>query len=138
MENVELKAGDAVKLRPEAKFSSGGLIPDSLKRSKLYIKEIRKNGKCAISTTPNGSVSGVVNMEFLVPYSAVIIEDGFNPYLINVIIDDLNVYSNNRNTAKVTGTIHKNEVYTIVSEKSGWGKLKSGLGWINLEFTEKL
>ena len=29
------------------------------------------------------------------------------------------------------------EVYTIVDEQNGWGKLKSGAGWISLEFTSR-
>ena len=36
-----------------------------------------------------------------------------------------------------TGTVSRNEVYTIVDEKNGWGKLKSGAGWINLSYTKK-
>lgn len=29
-------------------------------------------------------------------------------------------------------------VYTIVETKNGWGKLKSGLGWINLKYTQRV
>ena len=31
----------------------------------------------------------------------------------------------------------ENEKYTIVDEKNGWGKLKSGAGWINLNYTSR-
>lgn len=34
--------------------------------------------------------------------------------------------------------IKKDSVYTIVEERYGWGKLKSGRGWIDLQYTEKL
>ena len=34
--------------------------------------------------------------------------------------------------------VRRNEVYTIVGEKNGWGKLKSGAGWISLQYTKKL
>jgi len=38
--------------------------------------------------------------------------------------------------------VKKGEVYTIVGEASGqgasmWGKLKSGAGWISLDYTQK-
>lgn len=33
-----------------------------------------------------------------------------------------------------TKNIHK---YTIVEEKNGWGRLKSGAGWISLSYTKK-
>ena len=32
----------------------------------------------------------------------------------------------------------KGQVYTIIDEKNGWGKLKSGAGWINLDYAKKL
>ena len=28
--------------------------------------------------------------------------------------------------------------YTIVEEQNGWGKLKSGIGWICLKYTERM
>ena len=31
-----------------------------------------------------------------------------------------------------------NNVYTIVAEQNGWGKLKSGIGWINLRYTKRV
>lgn len=37
----------------------------------------------------------------------------------------------------VVGTIEDTLSYTIVEEKDGWGRLKSGLGWISLAYTEK-
>ena len=30
-----------------------------------------------------------------------------------------------------------NPVYTIIEENNGWGKLKSGIGWISLGYTKK-
>ena len=31
----------------------------------------------------------------------------------------------------------KKNKYTIVEEKDGWGRLKSGAGWISLSYTKK-
>lgn len=31
-----------------------------------------------------------------------------------------------------------NNMYTIVAEQNGWGKLKSGIGWINLRYTKRV
>ena len=39
---------------------------------------------------------------------------------------------------KINTTVKKGQVYTIIDEKNGWGKLKSGAGWINLSYTQKL
>ena len=38
----------------------------------------------------------------------------------------------------IVGVIRRGEVYTIVETKNGWGKLKSGKGWIALEHTKKI
>ncbi len=43
----------------------------------------------------------------------------------------------------VNGVIHRNEVHTIVEESDGpgaskWGRLKSGAGWVSLDFVKKM
>jgi hypothetical protein len=34
--------------------------------------------------------------------------------------------------------LSKNSAYTIIAEKNGFGKLKSGIGWINLAYTKRI
>lgn len=41
-------------------------------------------------------------------------------------------------TSGIKTQIRPNTMCTIIEEKEGWGKLKSGKGWINLKFVEKL
>ena len=42
-------------------------------------------------------------------------------------------------SSKVSTTISKGQVFTIIDERDGWGKLKSGAGWIQLDgYTKKL
>ncbi len=56
--------------------------------------------------------------------------------VVRVTADSLNV----RKTPSASGTlvtsIKKGEVYTIVEQQDGWGKLKSGAGWISLKYVE--
>lgn len=59
-------------------------------------------------------------------------------YLVRITAQALNVRSGPGAGHKVTTVIRAREVYTIIDEKDGWGKLKSGAGWINLDFTERL
>ena len=59
-------------------------------------------------------------------------------YKVKVTTDVLNVRSGAGTNYKVTTKVRKNEVYTIVEEKGNWGKLKSGAGWICLDYTKKL
>lgn len=66
-----------------------------------------------------------------------------NGYIVRVTTDTLNIRSGAGTNYGVVGTVHKNDAYTIVAEASGqgatkWGKLKSGAGWISLDFTTKV
>ena len=59
------------------------------------------------------------------------------PYLVKVDTAVLNVRAGAGTNYKVTTQVKRNQVYTIVDEKDGWGKLKSGAGWICLDYTER-
>lgn len=59
-------------------------------------------------------------------------------YLVKITASVLNVRKGAGTNYAIATTIKKNEVYTIVEEKNGWGKLKSGAGWISLSYTSKL
>lgn len=65
-------------------------------------------------------------------------ENTFNPYTVKVTADVLDVICGDGVDIKVACQIKKNESYTIVEEKDGWGKLKSGAGWICLKYTKKV
>ena len=58
-------------------------------------------------------------------------------YVVRVIVDSLNIRSGSGTNYPVVGVVKKGGVYTIVEEKNGFGKLKSGAGWISLDCTEK-
>lgn len=60
------------------------------------------------------------------------------PYLVRVTASVLNVRIGAGVEYKIKTQIKKNEVYTIVEERNGWGKLKSGAGWIKLKYTERV
>lgn len=62
----------------------------------------------------------------------------FTPYIVKVIADVLNYRSGPSTSYKINGIIKQNEVYTIVEECNGWGKLKSGAGWISLNYVKKI
>lgn len=64
-------------------------------------------------------------------------------YKVRVTTSDLNIRNGPGTNYGVTGHITNGGVYTIVNESSGkgaskWGKLKSGAGWISLDFTKKV
>lgn len=59
-------------------------------------------------------------------------------YTVKITANTLNVRKGVGTAYLAVGTVKKNEVYTIAEEQSGWGKLKSGAGWIALEYTTKV
>ena len=63
-------------------------------------------------------------------------KEGFKAYTARVTANVLNVRSGPGTGYKVVTTVKKNEVYTIVEEKNGWGLLKSRAGWISLKYVK--
>ena len=62
----------------------------------------------------------------------------FTAYKVKVTASALNIRSGAGMNYKITGVIRDKGIYTIVDEKSGWGKLKSGAGWISLGYCKKI
>jgi hypothetical protein len=65
------------------------------------------------------------------------------PYLVKITADFLNYRSGAGVNFPVKGVVRKGAVYTIVGEADGagakkWGRLKSGSGWISLDYTRKI
>lgn len=58
-------------------------------------------------------------------------------YLVRVKISDLNIREKPTVNSKPKGFI-KPGVYTIIEEINGWGRLKSGVGYICLKYTERV
>lgn len=53
-------------------------------------------------------------------------------FLVRVLVDNLNIREEPSMSAKVVGVTGKG-VFTIVETQNGWGKLKSGAGWIYID-----
>lgn len=62
----------------------------------------------------------------------------FTAYKVKVTASALNIRSGAGMNYGITGVIRDKGIYTIVDEKSGWGKLKSGAGWISLNYCKKI
>lgn len=59
-------------------------------------------------------------------------------YLVKITANSLNVRKGPGVDYPVATTVRKGGVYTIVAEADGWGKLKSGVGWIKLSYTTRV
>jgi len=61
-----------------------------------------------------------------------------NVFTVKVTDDALNIRKEPTVSSSITGVIRDNGIYTIVDTKGNWGKLKSGAGWINLKYADKI
>lgn len=68
----------------------------------------------------------------------------FSPYLVEVTATDLNIRKGPGTNYGKTGKFTGKGVFTITEERDGtgsnrgWGKLKSGAGWISLDYVKRL
>ena len=53
-------------------------------------------------------------------------------YVVKIIVDELNVRKDAGTSYEVVTVVKQGQAFTIIEEKNGWGKLKSGVGWISL------
>ena len=138
--NTALKIGDAIKLLPNAVYTSGKAIPSWLFKTKLYLREIRPStGSYVFSTQKTGAVTGVVDPKYVVAYEANISNIAtVTPYLVKVTADVLNVRVSPSSSAQIATQVKAGSIFTIIEERGKWGKLKSGAGWIHLDYTQKV
>ena len=63
-------------------------------------------------------------------------------FLVKVTCDVLNVRQKPTTNSKIATQVYKREVFTIMETKNNegytWGRLKSGAGWIALDYTNRL
>ena len=60
------------------------------------------------------------------------------PYRVRVSIDDLNIRTGPGTQYPVTGRYTGKGVFTIIETRGTWGRLKSGAGWISLNYAETI
>lgn len=135
---------DALNVR-RTRNASSQVLTTIPKGTKIYVGYVMYQDN---STTPKGDLwggvtynnaTGFINLNYVKPY----VEPSTGTskavnYRVRITADSLNVRKEPNATAKVATTVKKGNVFTIVEEKNGWGKLKSGAGWINLAYTTKL
>ena len=102
-------------------------------------------GTAATVASASGTTSKPVSNPPPIPATlsaSTTLSTGFTPYLVKVTAKTLNIRQGPGISFPVTGQITSQGTFTIVDEALGsgstkWGKLKSGAGWISLDFTEK-
>lgn len=80
---------------------------------------------------------GFICMDYVTPTTAAVTTTKKVSYKVRITVASLNIRKGPGASYAVNGSVSKGQVFTIVEEKDGWGKLKSGAGWIKLNYTEK-
>lgn len=110
--------------------------------TRFYTKTITKASGYSIGSayTFQGFIlpPGVNTPEGTTPASS-----NIDPYRVKVTASALNYRKGPGTNYAIAGVIRDKGVYTIVEESGGtgankWGKLKSGVGWISLDYVEKV
>lgn len=133
--NNDFSAGDLVSIIENATYYNGGQIGSWVLSKNWYIESI-SGDRAVINKSEDGlyAIKSPVNTKYL---KKVVKETPFEPYVIRVTADILNVRSGPGTNYDITATLAQGGAYTIVAEENNWGKLKSGIGWISLKYTEK-
>lgn len=134
---TDFKVNDVVQFTGNTHYKSSDATqgytckPGKVKVTKVYRVGKSKHPYMVVAVSGGGSTAyGWVDEKDLKEIE----KEGFKSYTAKVTANVLNVRSGPGTGYKVVTTVKKNEVYTIVEEKNGFGKLKSGAGWISLKY----
>ena len=122
------KVGDRVVVSKNATTYATGQDIASWVKGQTYTVQEAKSDRCLLSDI----VSWVFNKDLTLEGAP-----AFQPYIVIVDTDVLNVRTGAGVSYPIATTVKKGQAFTIVEVKEGWGKLKSGAGWISLEYTKK-
>lgn len=125
---------DSLNIRKSASFSS--TVMGTVKKGQVYTIVKVSNGMGYLK-----SGAGWISMgtDYVEKISGVSSTSASNTsYKVKITANVLNVRAGAGATYKINTTVKKNQVFTIIETKNGWGKLKSGAGWIDLSYATKL
>jgi hypothetical protein len=138
------KVGQQIKLVKNAKYIDGKNIPAWVINTTTFVRGFRSNGDIIFSTAKTGAITGVIKEKYIIDPNKPITnkdeekEENFKPYLVRITTDVLNVRTGPGTNYKIATQVNYYELYTIINQKNNWGKLKSGAGWICLDYTKKI
>jgi N-acetylmuramoyl-L-alanine amidase CwlA len=129
VDTTTIKVNDKVKVKATAKTyaNSTKAIPDWIKTGTYTVSKVDKTKVLLKEITSWVNLSDISK-----------VGTNFTSYTVKITVDVLNVRALPNATSTVKTTVKKDGVYTIIEEQNGWGKLKSGAGWINLNYTKKI
>ena len=132
---------DSLNVRQQRNGGSA-LLTTIPKGTKVYVRYVMYQDN---SATPKGALwggvsynqkDGFINLNYVKPYVAP--SGNAVKYRVRINTAVLNVRKEPNASSRIATQVRSGEVFTIVEERNGWGKLLSGAGWINLSYTKRL
>lgn len=135
VKEASLNVGDLVSLTDDAKYYNGTDVPPFVKNRRWFVKKINGDRVVIDKSEDNKyAINSPVHEKYLTvakPKSDV-------PYMVRVSVSNLDIYKGPGTNYGKTGRVTGKGVFTIVEESVGWGKLKSGAGWISLDSAKRV
>ena len=128
MENI--KIGSEVRLMANTVFlnNSKQATEEQLKL-KLYVRDI-KDDKYTVARAKTGPILGIVAKDNLKDANENIPE--IDPYVVQILEPNTPLsHSSNKNSG-ILKSLNSFVLFTIVNVKNGFGKIKNGVGWVEL------
>lgn len=143
--SATVKKGDTVRILSGATYYNGKAVPNWVAAKQWIVREV-SGDRAVIDKSVDGknSICSPINVKFLsVVSGAATPTPSFSAYRVKVTADALNIRKGPGTGYGTNGCIRDHGVYTIVAESTGtgatkWGKLKSGAGWISLDYAKKV
>lgn len=135
-----IQAGDTVSIAKNATYYNGSDVPYWVVKKEWIVKSV-KGDRVVIDKSADGTRA--INSPINAKYLMVTKRKSDLPYMVQVDRDNLYIrkgpgtnYAKNGFTGKGIFTI--TEVESGKGSKTGWGKLKSGQGWISLDYAKRI
>lgn len=136
--------GDLVALSSDAVYYNGDDIPLWVKDQRWFVKSDPMGNRVVIDKNEQGtqSICSPIHKKHLKLVKANT-ESSHCPYRVKITTDVLNIRKGPSTFENVAGCITDAGVYTIIEEANGegaalWGRLKSGAGWISLDYVKRV
>lgn len=127
---------DSLNIRKEASFDSA--VVGTVKKGEVYTITKESNGLGKLKSGAGWISMGADYVEKTGTIASTS-TPASNEYKVKIVnCTTLNVRKGAGANYGVTTTVKAGGVYTIVEESNGWGKLKSGAGWISLKYTQRV
>lgn len=138
-----IKKGDIVSIAKDAVYYNGSDVPNWVVKKQWIVKDV-DGDRIVIDKSVDGkhAINSPIRSQYLTVVK--VATDESKSFRVQVEVTNLNVRSGPGTNYSKTGKYTGKGVFTIVEVKSGigskagWGKLKSGAGWISLDYAKKI